>query len=300
MATILITGATSGIGLEAAVALARPGNRLVMLGRDPRKMNAAVDEVKHRAGVAAAPDLWLCDFGSQAQIRKVAADVLARYDRLDVLVNNAGLATLRREVTEDGIERTFAVNHLAPFLLTNLLLDLLLKSAPARVVNVASNEHYDATMDLADLGFERGGWGMAKAYGRSKLGTVLFTRALAKRLDGKGVTVNAVHPGAVATGIWDCAPGWMQPMIWLAKRLIMITPKKAAKSILQLISSADVEGKTGLYFDQLEPKEPSKLALDDELAEKLWAESARLVKLSAASGQAREESAFRTKATRWG
>jgi retinol dehydrogenase-14 len=205
MSTILITGATSGIGLEAAVALARQGNRLVLVGRDPRKMNAAVDEVTRRAG-GVAPDSWLCEFGSQAQIRKLASDVLAKYDRLDVLVNNAGLATRRREVTEDGIERTFAVNHLGPFLLTNLLLDLLVKSAPARVVNVASSEHYGATMDLADLGFERGGWHMAKAYGRSKLGNVLFTRALARRLEGKGVTVNAVHPGAVATGIWDCAP----------------------------------------------------------------------------------------------
>jgi retinol dehydrogenase-14 len=279
MSTILITGATSGIGLEAAVALARPGNRLVLLGRDQRKMNAAVDEVKRRAGVAAAPDTWLCDFGSQAQIRKLAGNVLARYDRLDVLVNNAGLATRRREVTEDGIERTFAVNHLGPFLLTNLLLGLLVKSAPARVVNVASGEHYHATMDFADLGFECGGWGMAKAYARSKLGTVLFTRALAKRLQGKGVTVNAVHPGAVATGIWDCAPDWMQPMIWLAKKVIMITPEKAARSIIQLASGADVQGKTGLYFNQLQPKEPSKLAHDDQLAEKLWAESARLVKL---------------------
>jgi len=277
--TILITGATNGIGLEAAVALARQGNRLVLLGRDQRKIDAAVDEVKRRAGVVAAPDSWLCDFGSQGQIRKLAADVLATYDRLDVLVNNAGLATRRREVTEDGIERTFAVNHLGPFLLTNLLLDLLVKSAPARVVNVASSEHYDATMDLADLGFERGGWSMVKAYRRSKLGNVLFTRALAKRLEGQGVTVNAVHPGAVATGIWDYAPGWMQPMIWLAKKL-MITPETAAKSIVQLASSAEVEGKTGLYFNQLAPKEPSKLARDDELAEKLWAESARLVKLS--------------------
>ena len=278
MKTILITGATSGIGLEAAVALARLGNRLVLVGRDQKKMNAAVDEVKRRAGVA-APDSWLCEFGSQAQIRKLAADVLAKYDRLDVLVNNAGLATRRREVTEDGIECTLAVNHLGPFLLTNLLLDLLVKSAPARVVNVASVEHYHATMDLSDLGYERGGWNMRKAYARSKLGNVMFTRALAKRLEGKGVTVNAVHPGAVATGIWDVAPGWTQPLIWLLKKLIMITPEKAAKSIVHLALSAEVEGKTGLYFNQLKPKEPSKPALDDALAERLWAESARLVKL---------------------
>jgi NAD(P)-dependent dehydrogenase (short-subunit alcohol dehydrogenase family) len=278
MSTILITGATSGIGLEAGVALARQGNRLVLVGRDQKKLNAAVDEVKRRAGVV-APDSWLCDFGSQAQIRKLASGVLAKYDRLDVLVNNAGLATRRREVTEDGIERTLAVNYLGPFLLTNLLLDLLVRSAPARVVNVASVEHYHATMDLSDLGYERCGWNMRKAYARSKLGNVMFTRALAKRLEGKGVAVNAVHPGAVATGIWDVAPGWTQPMIWLLKKLIMLTPEKAAKSIVHLALSADVEGKTGLYFNQLKPKEPSKLALDDALAERLWAESARLVKL---------------------
>ena len=279
MSTILITGSTSGIGLEAAVALARQGNRLVLHGRDPSRMNAAAGEVKRRAGLAAVPDSCLCDLGSQAQIHRLAADVLKKYNRLDVLVNNAGLATRQRQVTEDGIERTFAVNHLGPFLLTNLLIDLLVKSAPARVVNLASSEHYAATMDLADLGFEHGGWDMVKAYRRSKLGNVLFTRALAKRFEGKGVTVNAVHPGAVATGIWDCAPGWMRPMIWMAKKLIMITPEKAARSVIQLASGAEVEGKTGLYFNQLDPKEPSKLAHDDELAEKLWAESARLVKL---------------------
>ena len=277
LSTILITGATSGIGLEATVALARQGHRVVLIGRRQEKLTAAVDEVKRRAGVAVAPDSWLCDLGSQAQIRALASNVIAKYDRLDVLVNNAGLATPRREITEDGIERTFAVNHLGPFLLTNLLLNLLVKSAPARVVNVASIEHYDATIDLADLGFESGGWGIAKAYRRSKLGTVLFTRALAKRLEGTGVTANAVHPGAVATGIWDVAPGWTQPMIWLAKKLIMITPEKAAKSVVRLASSA--EGENGLYFNQLEPKQPSKLALDDELAEKLWEESARLVQL---------------------
>src|SRR5438874_7256561 len=251
MSTILITGATSGIGLEAAVALARLGNRLMLVGRDQRRMNAAVDEVKRRAGVGAA-DSWLCEFGSQAQIRKLASDVLAKYGRLDVLVNNAGLATRQREVTEDGIERTFAVNHLGPFLLTNLLLDLLVKSAPARVVNVASVEHYDATMDLSDLGFERGGWSIAKAYRRSKLGNVMFTRALAKRLEGKGVTVNAVHPGAVATGIGDVAPGWMQPFSALGKKPLKVPPEKAAKSIVHLALSAEVEGKTGLYFNKLE------------------------------------------------
>ena len=158
-------------------------------------MTAAVDEVKRRAGVAAAPHSWLCDFGSQAQIRKLASDVLAKYDRLDVLVNNAGLGTLRREVTEDGIERTFAVNHLGPFLLTNLLLDLLVKSAPARVVNVASVEHYDATMDLSDLGFERGGWGFAKAYRRSKPRLHLPRAASRERSSPRASSCRRSDPG---------------------------------------------------------------------------------------------------------
>lgn len=277
MKTILITGATSGIGLESAVALAKQGHRLVLVGRDAAKMAAAVDEVKRRSG--AATDSLLCDLGSLAQIRKLAADVLAKYDRLDVLVNNAGLVTRRREVTEDGVERTFAVNHLAPFLLTSLLLDLIVKSAPARIVNVSSVEHYDATMSVDDPGFERGGWSIVAAYRRSKLGNVLFTRALAKRLEGKGVTVNAVNPGAVATPLWDKGPAWIQPVAWLGKKLFFSTAEEGCKPIVRLASSPDVEGKTGLYFDKLKPKEPSKLALDDQLTEKLWAESARLVKL---------------------
>src|SRR2546425_1076946 len=208
--TVVITGATSGIGLEAAVALAREGARVVLVGRNPGKTAAAVAEVRKRSGSAAVESL-LCDFSSQESIRKLAGDLRARCERIDVLVNNAGGVYPRRTLTGDRIESTFAVNHLGYFLLTNLLTDLLVKSAPARIVNVASAAHYRGTLDLDDLGFERG-YQLMKAYSRSKLANVLFTRELARRLSGKGVTVNALHPGTVATGMWNAAPLWVRPV----------------------------------------------------------------------------------------
>jgi NAD(P)-dependent dehydrogenase (short-subunit alcohol dehydrogenase family) len=274
--TILITGATSGIGLEAGVALARSGARVVLAGRDPAKTAATVDQVRKRAR-AAAVDSVLGDFASQASVRQMAQDVLARYDRLDVLVNNAGAVNTSRTVTQDGVEATFAVNHLAPFLLTNLLLDLLKRSAPARIVNVSSVGHYRGTLDFDDLGYERGGYQIMSAYSRSKLANVLFTRSLARRLDGTGVTANALHPGAVATNIWSGAPWYAKPALALYKRFGMISPAKGAETITYLAVSPQVDGKTGLYFEQNKPKEPSKLAQDDALAQRLWEASARLV-----------------------
>ncbi|GIH02207.1 short-chain dehydrogenase [Rhizocola hellebori] len=278
MQTILITGATSGIGLEASVALARDGARVVLAGRDPAKTAATVDQVRKRAGVEAV-DSVLGDFASQASIRQMANDVLARYDRLDVLVNNAGAVNASRTVTADGIEATFAVNHLGPFLFTNLLLDLLKSSAPARIVNVSSGAHYMATLDFDDLGYERGGYRIMRAYARSKLGNVLFTRSLASRLEGTGVTANALHPGGVATNIWSGAPRAAKPLLALYKRFGMISPEKGAETITYLAVSPQVEGKTGLYFEKNQAKEPSKLAQDDAVAQQLWDESARLVRL---------------------
>ncbi len=276
--TVLITGATSGIGLKASIALARMGARVVMVGRDPSKTAQKVAEVRAGSG-SSIVDSLLCDVASQAQVHALADSFRATYDRLDVLVNNAGTAYARRTLTEDHLEATFAVNYLSVFLLTNLLLDRLIRSAPARVVNVASNGHYGGTMDFNDLGFERG-YQIMRAYSRSKLAEVLFTRELARRLEGTGVTVNCVHPGAVATNIWDRAPAYTRPIFALAKRIAMISPEAGAATIVYLASSPDVAGKTGLYFEQNRPKTPSRLAQDDPLATRLWDESAKLVKLT--------------------
>ncbi len=277
--TVMVTGATSGIGLATSVALGAMGARLVMVGRNPAKTAQKVAEVRGRSG-STAVDSLLCDFTSQAQVRRLAEAFRAGHDRLSVLVNNAGTVFVKRTLTEDGVEATFAVNHLGSFLLTNLLLDLLVKSAPARVITVASAGHYGGSMDFNDLGFERG-YQIMRAYGRSKLANVLFTRELAKRLDGTGVTANCLHPGTVATNIWNRAPVWIRPIFSLLKRFVMITPAAGAEAIVYLATSPEVEGKTGLYFEKNRPQLPSRLAQDDVLAGRLWDESARLVKLSA-------------------
>ena len=275
--TVLVTGATSGIGLEASISFALMGARLIMVGRDAGKTAQKVEEVRQRSG-SGTVDSLLCDISSLAQVRRLAEEFRGRYDKLHVLVNNAGSVFTKRSLTADGIESTFAVNYLGPFLLTNLLLDVLKASAPARVIIVSSSGHYSGTMDLKDLGFEHG-YQIMRAYGRSKLAAVLFTRELAKRLTGTEVTVNALHPGAVATSIWDRAPVYTRPIFSLAKRLFMISPAAGAATIVYLATSPEVEGKTGLYFEKNRPKVPSRLAQDDALAQRLWDASERLVNL---------------------
>jgi retinol dehydrogenase 14 len=277
--TVLVTGATSGIGWEASVSFAQMGARLIMVGRDASKTAQKVEAVRQRSG-SRTVDSLLCDFSSQAQVRRLAQEFRGRYDKLHVLVNNAGTVFSKRTVTADGIESTFAVNYLGPFLLTNLLLDVLKASAPARVITVSSSGHYSGTMDFDDLGFEHG-YQIMRAYGRSKLADVLFTRELAKHLEGTGVTVNALHPGAVGTNIWDRAPAYTRPFFTLAKRLFMISPAAGAETIVYLATSPEVEGETGLYFEKNRPKLPSRLAQDDAVAQRLWDESAQLVKLPA-------------------
>jgi NAD(P)-dependent dehydrogenase (short-subunit alcohol dehydrogenase family) len=275
--TILITGATNGIGLEASVTLAKEGHRVVLVGRDEKRTAEAVAQVKQRSGSEKVESL-LADFMSLADVRKLADDYRAKYDRLDVLINNAGTVFSTRTLSKDGIEATFAVNHLAPYLLTRLLLDLIVKSAPARVVNVSSENHYTGTMDFDDLGFEKG-YFIMKAYGRSKLGNVLFTRSLAKQLESRAVTVNAVHPGGVRTNIWSHAPWFAKPVLRLMQ-LLLITAEEGSRTLTYLATNPEVEGKTGLYFEKNRPVEPGKLAQDDALAQRLWAESARLVGLA--------------------
>ena len=279
--TVLLTGATSGIGLEASVALARQGARVVMVGRNQAKTEAAVAGVAARSGSKEVSSL-LCDFASQASVRALADSVRSRLDRLDVLVNNAGGVHKSRQVTVDGIEATFAVNHLGYFLLTNLLLDLVVKSAPARVVTVASVGHRRGTLDFDDLGFERGGYSIMRAYGRSKLANVLFAAELARRLAGTGVTSNSLHPGSVDTNIWSGAPLWAKPIIQLVFRPFFISAEKGGERIVQLAASPDLEGVTGKYFENGQAVEPAPLARDASLATRLWDASARMVGLAPA------------------
>jgi NAD(P)-dependent dehydrogenase (short-subunit alcohol dehydrogenase family) len=277
--TALITGANAGIGLEAAVAIARMGAEVVMVARDRAKGEAALREVQERSG-SKAVSLLLCDLGSLASVRALADAFRAAHPHLHILINNAGGVSTERRETTDGFEQTFAVNHLGPFLLTNLLLDIVVKSAPARIVNVASRGHYRGTLDFDDLGYAKGGYWVMRAYSRSKLANVIFTRDLAHRLAGKNVTVTSLHPGAVATNIWAGAPGWSKPLLAVAKKLFMITPEEGGSRVVYLATSPEVEGKSGGYYDKNVEREPAKLAQDDAVAAKLWETSARLTGLS--------------------
>jgi NAD(P)-dependent dehydrogenase (short-subunit alcohol dehydrogenase family) len=281
--TVLITGATSGIGLEASADLARRGARVVMVGRDPERTERARGAVAGRSGSPEVTTL-LCDFASQAAIRALAAAFRERHDRLDVLINNAGGVHKKRRLTVDGIEATFAVNHLGYFLLTNLLADLLVKSAPARVVSVSSIGHRRGTMDLDDVGFEKG-YAIMKAYSRSKLANILFTSELARRLAGTGVTANCLHPGAVDTGIWSGAPLWAKPVIQLVFRRFFIDARAGAAYVVDLAANPALEGVTGAYFEKGTRLAPAPLAQDAALAGRLWEKSARLVSLAPAEAR---------------
>src|SRR5437868_11209789 len=237
---VLVTGATSGIGLEAARTLARQGARVVIVGRDAAKTGRCLEEIRTSAPGAELSSL-LCDFSRQTEVRRLADDILQRYDRLDVLVNNAGTVFKARTMTQDGIEATFAVNHLGYFLLTQLLLDRIVQSAPARIVNVASVGHRRGTMDFDDLYFERR-YLLMKAYARSKLGNVLYTRLLAEKLAGTGVTVNCLHPGAVDTAIWSGAPAWARPLIAIIGKFAFISAEEGARRIVHLVVSPELSG----------------------------------------------------------
>ena len=278
--TVLVTGATSGIGLEASVALARQGARVIMVGRNQAKTEAARADVASRSGSKEVSYL-LADFASQASVRALANAVRSQADRLDVLVNNAGGVNKARTVTADGIETTFAVNHLGYFLLTNLLLDLVVKSAPARVVTVASVGHRRGTLDFEDLGFERGGYSIMRAYSRSKLANILFANELARRRAGSGVTSNSLHPGSVDTNIWSGAPLWAKPIIQVLLRPFFISAEKGGERIVQLAASPELEGVTGKYFEDGKVVDPAPLARDASLATRLWDVSARMVGLAA-------------------
>jgi NAD(P)-dependent dehydrogenase (short-subunit alcohol dehydrogenase family) len=272
----LVTGATSGIGLVTARELARQGARVVIVGRDQGRCDAAVAQARAAGGEAEA---LLADLSSLEQTHALAGQFRERHGRLDVLVNNAGGIWLRRELTVDGLERTFAVNHLAPFLLTHRLLDLLRASAPSRVVNVSSRAHRKATLDFDNLQGERsyGGW---RQYCRTKLMNLLFTYELARRLAGTGVTANALHPGWVATGFGggNGLRGWL---LRTAARYFAIGPEKGARTVIYLASSPDVVGVSGRYFVEEREAPSSPASHDEQTARRLWEVSARLTGLEA-------------------
>lgn len=272
---IVVTGATAGIGLECAKQLAA-GNHLVLVGRSADKLATARDQVL--AAGAESVDTEICDFASLEAIRQLAASITRNYDRIDVLINNAGGVFANRTETEDGYESTLAVNHLAPYLLTELLKPLMIASARSRIVITASTGHYRGSLDFDDLNYEQG-YGIMKAYGRSKLANVIYARELARELAGTGVTVNALHPGAVATDIWSGAPRPLRPLLAVVKRFAMISPAEGGSRITYLATSPDVDGITGEYFENNKVRQPSPLALDADASQRLISESARMVGL---------------------
>lgn len=271
----IVTGASSGIGLYTALGLARTGMRVVMTGRDPVRSERARRFVAEGSG-SDAVDLMLADFSHLDAVRRLATDILARYERIDRLINNAGLISPQYRLSADGFELTIAVNHLAPFLLTNLLLERIRASAPARIITVASQAHRGARLDLADLVKPRD-WGLMRAYSRSKLCNILFTRELAARLADTEIVAASLHPGVVATRIGQ--RGGLAGVIWRLIKPFLLSPEKGAQTSLFLATVPDPDRFRGAYVIDKQIAEPDLPARDDALARQLWDESARLVGL---------------------
>jgi NAD(P)-dependent dehydrogenase (short-subunit alcohol dehydrogenase family) len=272
----VVTGATSGIGKAAAAALARQGAEIIVVGRDPGRAEATAAAIQ--ADGAPPPKVEIADLARLDQVRALAGRLNQTLDRIDVLINNAGLVLNERQVTPDGYEHVFAVNHLAPFLLTNLLRPKLTASAPARVITVSSDAHTAARLDLDDPNLEHG-WSSWRSYSNSKLANILFTRELARRLEGTGVTANCLHPGVVRTGFGRDARPLMRVGITIAKPF-MLSPERGADTTVYLASSPDVAAKTGGYYVKRQLREPSAAARDDGLARRLWEISERLTGLA--------------------
>ncbi len=276
--TVVITGGSSGIGKQTALNLARAGARVVITARDAAKGQTAVSDLRAH-GVSGEVELVVFDLGDLASVRSGAAEILAICDRIDVLVNNAGVVLSERRESADGFEATFAVNHLGPFLLTEALLDRMKESAPGRIVNVASTAHKGARhgLDFNDLQSTRRYRGM-QAYSRSKLANIYFTTELARRLEGSSVTANCLHPGTVATGYGR--DGDTNGVLAFGLKIsapFFLTPEKGARTSIFLASSPDVSGVSGKYFVKCKPRLPSKAAQDDRAAKRLWQISEELV-----------------------
>ncbi len=268
----LVTGATLGIGKETALGVARKGGRVVIVGRDEARTNETAAWIVRESGNPQVDHL-VADLSSQAEVRRLAAAFDSRYPRLDVIINNAGAIFMKRELTVDGLERTWALNHLAEFLLTRLLLGKLQASAPARIVNVSSDAHTAGAIAFDNLQGEKKYRGM-RAYAQSKLANVLFTFALARRLTGKRVTANCLHPGVVATGFGHNTPGLVNAILNLARPFLLTAEQGAATSIY-LASAPEVAEVSGEYFVKCKPATPSKQSTDVALQDKLWELSER-------------------------
>lgn len=272
--TVLVTGATSGIGKQTALALAGLGARVVLVARNPERGAPALAEVQAAGGTA---ELLCADFSSLAEVRGLAQTFLARHPTLHVLVNNAGATYMERKVSADGFELSFAANHLAPFLLTHLLLPALKAAKAARVVNVSSVVHRTTHLDFDDLQSEKH-YGGLHAYAKSKLANILFTYELARRLAGSGVTSNCLHPGIVATGFGQNQPGFFKALFAFASPLF-VSPATGARTQVFLAASPEVEGVTGHYFVRCKKARSSKYSYDLEVARHLWEVSAELAGL---------------------
>src|SRR5262245_25394559 len=265
---VLITGATNGIGLAAAEALAVRGANVAMVGRSEARTKAAESLVRARAAPGASVSTHLADLSSQAAVRKLATEILARYRKLDVLVNNAGAMYTSRQVSTDGIELTWAVNHLAPFLLTDLLLDRLKASAPSRIIMTASDAHLGATIPFDDLNAEGSYRGFGR-YKETKLANILFTRELARRIEGSNVTAHSFHPGLVASG-FNRNNGLLMDMAMLLLRPISRNVQKGAETLVWLATSPDVVATSGRYYADMQSRLPSPEAQDSAAARRLW------------------------------
>jgi NAD(P)-dependent dehydrogenase (short-subunit alcohol dehydrogenase family) len=271
---VVITGATSGIGEIAAQRLAGMGARIALVARDAARGQKALTRLPS-IGSGAAHSIYYGDLSRISDCKRVGAEIAAAEPRIDVLINNAGALFGTRHLTADNLEETFATNHMAYFVLTLALEANLLAAAPARVVSTASDAHKGYILDFDDLQATKG-YSAIRAYGRSKLCNILFTRELARRWSGKGVTANCLHPGFVATRFGDASGGLLSGVVRIGKTLFAITPEKGAETIVYLASSPDVAASNGEYFYQCRPATPTAGGRDDAAAGRLWNESAKL------------------------